>query len=163
MFGPAAALYFVALREDALAPWAKWIALGWAVLAGMLLVPQKIVHEDHSPLSRILQWLYDPIFRLSMRYRWLVIFFAIASVASAVYPWSKMGTEFMPPLDEGDLLYMPTTAPSISVDKSRELLQQTDKLIKTIPEVVSVHGKIGRAETATDPAPLSMIETVVRL
>ena len=69
----------------------------------------------------------------------------------------------MPPLDEGDLLYMPTTDPSISVTKSKELLQQTDKLIKTFPEVASVHGKIGRAETATDPAPLSMIETVVQL
>jgi Cu(I)/Ag(I) efflux system membrane protein CusA/SilA len=83
--------------------------------------------------------------------------------ASTIYPMMKIGSEFMPPLDEGDLLYMPTTDPSVSVTKSKELLQQTDKLIKTFPEVVSVHGKIGRAETATDPAPLSMIETVVQL
>ena len=76
---------------------------------------------------------------------------------------SRMGSEFMPALDEGDLLYMPTSDPSISVGKSRELLQQTDKLIRLFPEVVSVHGKIGRADSATDPAPLSMIETVVQL
>jgi Cu(I)/Ag(I) efflux system membrane protein CusA/SilA len=82
---------------------------------------------------------------------------------STLYPMSRIGSEFMPSLDEGDLLYMPTTDPSISITKSKELLQQRDKLIATFPEVVSVHGKIGRAETATDPAPLSMIETVVQL
>jgi Cu(I)/Ag(I) efflux system membrane protein CusA/SilA len=82
---------------------------------------------------------------------------------ATIYPASRLGTEFMPPLDEGDLLYMPTTDPAISVTKSKELLQQTDKLIKSFPEVESVHGKIGRADTATDPAPLSMIETVVQL
>jgi Cu(I)/Ag(I) efflux system membrane protein CusA/SilA len=75
----------------------------------------------------------------------------------------RLGSEFMPPLDEGDLLYMPTTDPSISVTKARQVLQQTDKLIKTFPEVVSVYGKIGRADTATDPAPLDMIESVTRL
>lgn len=163
MFAPAAALYFLALRDDMLMPWRWWLAGGWALLAGMLLVPQRIVHEEHSPLSRILQWIYDPVFRFSMRFRWLVVAVAILAAVSTIYPYSKLGTEFMPPLDEGDLLYMPTTAPSISVNKSRELLQQTDKLIKTMPEVLSVHGKIGRAETATDPAPLSMIETVVQL
>lgn len=163
MFVPAAALYYVSLSDDTLQPWRWWLAGGWAILAGMLLVPQRIVHEDHSPLSQILQWIYDPIFRLSMRFRWLVIAGALAAVISTAYPYSKMGTEFMPQLDEGDLLYMPTTSPSISVNKSRELLQQTDKLIKTMPEVISVHGKIGRAESATDPAPLSMIETVVQL
>src|SRR6185436_16226649 len=83
--------------------------------------------------------------------------------ASTYYPISRLGEEFMPPLDEGDLLDMPTTDPSISVTKSKELLQQRDKLLKSFPEVASVHGKIGRAESATDPAPLSMIETVVQL
>jgi Cu(I)/Ag(I) efflux system membrane protein CusA/SilA len=83
--------------------------------------------------------------------------------ASAIYPASRLGSEFMPALAEGDLLYMPTTDPSISIGASRALLQQSDKLIRTFPEVASVHGKIGRAETATDPAPLSMIETVVQL
>jgi Cu(I)/Ag(I) efflux system membrane protein CusA/SilA len=83
--------------------------------------------------------------------------------ASALYPVARLGSEFMPSLDEGDLLYMPTTDPAISITKGRELLQQTDKLIAAFPEVASVHGKIGRADTATDPAPLSMIETVVQL
>jgi Cu(I)/Ag(I) efflux system membrane protein CusA/SilA len=111
----------------------------------------------------VLQWLYDPVFRFAMHNRWLVVILSIAAMASTLYPVSRLGTEFMPPLDEGDLLYMPTTDPSISVMKSRELLQQTDKMIKSFPEVTSVHGKIGRADSATDPAPLSMIETVVQL
>lgn len=84
-------------------------------------------------------------------------------MASAYYPLSKLGSEFIPPLDEGDLMYMPTTYPSISIGKARELLQQTNKLIKTVPEVETVWGKIGRAETATDPAPLTMTETVIQL
>ena len=97
------------------------------------------------------------------RFRWPVLVLAVLFVASAMWPFLRLGSEFMPPLDEGDLLYMPTTDPSISITKARQVLQQTDKLIKTFPEVVSVYGKIGRAETATDPAPLDMVETVVRL
>ncbi len=84
-------------------------------------------------------------------------------MGSAFYPTSKLGSEFIPPLDEGDLMYMPTTYPGISIGKARELLQQTNKLIKTVPEVETVWGKIGRAETATDPAPLTMIETTIQL
>lgn len=84
-------------------------------------------------------------------------------MASAYYPLSKLVSEFIPPLDEGDLMYMPTTYPSISIGKARELLQQTNKLIKTVPEVETVWGKIGRAETATEPAPLTMTETVIQL
>ncbi len=84
-------------------------------------------------------------------------------MAITIYPFSQLGSEFMPPLDEGDLLYMPTTMPGISVTKAKEILQQTDRIIKTFPEVEYVFGKVGRAETATDPAPLSMIETTIRL
>ena len=146
-----------------LAAYRWWIAGGWAVFMAMLLLPQKVIHEQHSPISRVLQWLYGPVFRLAMANPWSILLVAAMALASTYYPISRMGTEFMPPLDEGDLLYMPTTDPSISITKSKELLQQTDKLIKTFPEVLSVHGKIGRAETATDPAPLSMIETVVQL
>jgi Cu(I)/Ag(I) efflux system membrane protein CusA/SilA len=160
---PAAALYMIASSLPQLQHFRWWIAGGWAVLALMLLLPQKIIHEHHSPISRALQWVYEPVFRAAMARPFIVLFLAAAALASTWYPFSKMGTEFMPPLDEGDLLYMPTTDPSISITKSKELLQQTDKLIKTFPEVLSVHGKIGRAETATDPAPLSMIETVVQL
>ncbi|MBL8859537.1 MAG: efflux RND transporter permease subunit [Planctomycetes bacterium] len=163
MFVPAVMLYVVARRGASTEEYAWWFAGGWALLAGMLLVPQKIVHENKSPLSLLLQWLYEPVFRAAMKHRAVVILVALVTLASAWYPISKLGTEFMPALDEGDLLYMPTTDPSVSVGKSRELLQVTDKIIASFPEVISVHGKIGRAETATDPAPLSMLETVVQL
>lgn len=163
MLLPAAALYMIASSLSHLEHFRWWIAGGWAVLSAMLLLPQKVIHEHHSPISRVLQWVYEPVFRVAMARPFLVLTFAVIALASTWYPVSKMGTEFMPPLDEGDLLYMPTTDPSISITKSKELLQQTDRLIKTFPEVQSVHGKIGRAETATDPAPLSMIETVVQL
>ncbi|MCC6230337.1 MAG: efflux RND transporter permease subunit [Phycisphaerales bacterium] len=163
MFIPAFALYLLASGLPHLEAYRWWIAGGWAVLTAMLLLPQKIIHENHSPISRVLQWIYEPLFRAAMARPVLVLVLAVAALASTWYPFRQMGTEFMPPLDEGDLLYMPTTDPSISVTKSKELLQQTDKLIKSFPEVMSVHGKIGRAETATDPAPLSMIETVVQL
>src|SRR5204862_7269284 len=96
-------------------------------------------------------------------FHWPVLILAVLFVASAIWPFQRLGSEFMPPLDEGDLLYMPTTDPSISVTKARQVLQQTDKLIMTLPEVISVYGMIGRADTATEPAPLEMVETVVRL
>ncbi|MBY0308831.1 MAG: efflux RND transporter permease subunit, partial [Phycisphaerales bacterium] len=163
MLLPALALYMLASGMSHLTHYRWWIAGGWAVLTAMLLLPQKIIHEHHSPISRVLQRMYEPVFRAAMARPFLVLTLAAVALASTWYPFSRMGTEFMPPLDEGDLLYMPTTDPSISITKSKELLQQTDKLIKTFPEVLSVYGKIGRAVTATDPAPLSMIETVVQL
>ncbi len=98
-----------------------------------------------------------------MHKRWAVIFVAVVLIGLTYIPYSKLGSEFMPPLYEGDLLYMPTTLPGVSITKAKELLQQTDRIIKTFPEVKSVFGKIGRAETATDPAPLSMIETTIQL
>jgi Cu(I)/Ag(I) efflux system membrane protein CusA/SilA len=163
MFVPAAVLYFLPHLEPQVEPYRWWMAIGWVVLAAMLLVPQKIIHEERNPLSHALQKLYDPFFHAAIKFRWLVLILALAFMASAVWPFTRLGSEFMPPLDEGDLLYMPTTDPSISVTKARQVLQQTDKLIKTFPEVVSVYGKIGRADTATDPAPLDMIESVARL
>jgi Cu(I)/Ag(I) efflux system membrane protein CusA/SilA len=163
MLLPAAALFLIAERTGHLRPYRWWLGAGWAVFAAMLLVPQRIIHEKHSPISNVLQWLYEPVFRAAMRFRWLVLLVAAGLLVSTWHPISRIGTEFMPALDEGDLLYMPTTDPSISITKSKELLEQTDRLIKTVPEVIGVHGKIGRAETATDPAPLSMIETVVQL
>jgi Cu(I)/Ag(I) efflux system membrane protein CusA/SilA len=163
MLVPATLLYLLPHLEPAVAPYRWWLAIGWAVLAAMLLVPQRIIHEDRSPISHALQSVYNPFFRNAIKFRWLVLVLAFAFVTSAIWPLTRLGSEFMPPLDEGDLLYMPTTDPSISVTKAREVLQQTDKLIKTFPEVLSVYGKIGRAETATDPAPLDMIESVMRL
>jgi Cu(I)/Ag(I) efflux system membrane protein CusA/SilA len=163
MFLPAAILFHLPAIEPSLLPYRWPMAIGWAVFAAMLLVPQKIIHEDRSPISHLLQKIYSPFFNLAIRFRWAVLVLAVALVASAYFPFQTLGTEFMPPLDEGDLLYMPTTDPSISVTKARQVLQQTDKLIKSFPEVVSVYGKIGRADTATDPAPLDMIESVARL
>ncbi len=140
-----------------------WIALAWFILSGMLLVPQKIIHENANPVSRLLQAIYHPLFILAMRFRWLVLIGAVLAVLSTLYPLSHLGSEFMPPLEEGDLLYMPSADPSISIDKGREVLQQVDALIKQFPEVKSVFGKVGRAMTATDPAPTDMFETVIRL
>ncbi|MBD3853795.1 MAG: efflux RND transporter permease subunit, partial [Acidobacteria bacterium] len=119
--------------------------------------------ERKHPISRILHFLYTPVLNLALKWRWLVVVLAIIAIASVWIPIQHIGSEFMPPLWEGDLLYMPTTFPGISITKARELLQQTDKIIKQFPEVESVLGKIGRAETATDPAPLSMIETTIIL
>jgi len=163
IFVPAAGLWFVAGSAPDWAGYRWWLAGGWTALTAMLLLPQKIIHERHSPISRILQWVYDPFFRIAMARPLVVLSIAAGLLASTIYPASRLGSEFMPPLDEGDLLYMPTTDPSVSVTKSKELLQQTDRLIKTFSEVLSVHGKVGRATTATDPAPLSMVETIVRL
>jgi Cu(I)/Ag(I) efflux system membrane protein CusA/SilA len=123
----------------------------------------RIRSERQNPVSRFLHVLYTPVLWASMRFRWPVLVLALLSVASLVVPISQMGSEFMPPLWEGDLLYMPTTLPGISITKAKELLQQTDEIIAGFPEVRSVLGKIGRAETATDPAPLSMIETTIVL
>ncbi len=163
MVVPAAMLFYLPVLLPETQPFRWWMAIGWAVLAAMLLIPQKIIHEDRNPISRFLQIIYAPFFRGAIALRWMVLIAAIGFVASAYWPYRQLGTEFMPPLDEGDLLYMPTTDPGISITKARQVLQQTDKLIATFPEVVSVYGKMGRADTATDPAPLEMVETVVRL
>ncbi len=123
----------------------------------------KIPSEEKNPLNRFLIWLYHPLLDHVIKYRWLVIAAAAAILAATYYPFSKLGSEFMPPLYEGDLLYMPTTFPGISPTKAREVLQQTDRMIRAFPEVHHVFGKIGRAETATDPAPMDMIETTIML
>lgn len=123
----------------------------------------KILPEHKNPINKALVDLYRPLLNISLQYPKTVILAALVLMGSAYYPITKVGSEFIPPLDEGDLMYMPTTYPGISIGKARELLQQTDRLIKTVPEVKTVWGKIGRAETATDPAPLTMIETVIQL
>jgi Cu(I)/Ag(I) efflux system membrane protein CusA/SilA len=123
----------------------------------------RIHAEDRHPVSRLLRRLYSPVLELALRWRWGVIAVAALLIASILIPLTWIGSEFMPPLWEGDLLYMPTTLPGISATKARELLQQTDRILAGFPEVESVFGKVGRAETATDPAPLSMIETTIQL
>ncbi|MEE8463111.1 MAG: CusA/CzcA family heavy metal efflux RND transporter, partial [Acidobacteriota bacterium] len=123
----------------------------------------KIRPERRNPISRFLTWIYDPILHLLLRWKWSVLLVALLVVLITWFPFSQLGSEFMPPLWEGDLLYMPTTLPGISITKARELLQQTDRIIASFPEVHHVFGKVGRADTATDPAPLSMIEATIML
>ena len=123
----------------------------------------KMKKEDDNPITRFLMRIYHPIVDFVLKTRWWVIILSLLIVVATYIPFSKLGSEFMPPLYEGDLLYMPTTLPGISITKAKEILQQTDRIIKSFPEVKSVFGKIGRAETATDPAPLSMIETTIQL
>ena len=132
------------------------------VLMGYL-IRGKIIPEHRNPVNRILLRIYSPIIQGVLRFKWSTLVFALVVLGVTAYPLSRLGSEFMPPLNEGDLLYMPTTDPGLSITKARELLQQTDKIIKSFPEVESVLGKIGRAETATDAAPLSMMETTIRL
>ncbi len=149
----------------------KTYAMAGAALLAITIVPVlmgyfvrgKIIPENKNPISRFLIKLYKPIIHWVLRFRWITIGIALLILVITIFPMGKIGSEFMPPLNEGDLLYMPTTDPGISITKAKELLQQTDKIIKSFPEVHHVLGKIGRAETATDPAPLSMIETTIML
>ncbi|MDG9669213.1 efflux RND transporter permease subunit [Hahella sp. CR1] len=123
----------------------------------------KVTPEHKNPLNRLLTAMYRPVIKGVLKHPLLVILFSIVILAVGLWPVNKLGAEFMPPLDEGDLMYMPTTYAGVSIEEAREVLQRTDKLIRTVPEVVSVFGKIGRADTATDPAPLTMIETFIQL
>ncbi|MEJ2214053.1 MAG: efflux RND transporter permease subunit, partial [Gammaproteobacteria bacterium] len=123
----------------------------------------RIPSENVNPLNRFLIWIYRPLLNAVLNWPRFTLLLSLIIVASLVVPLDKLGSEFMPELDEGDLMYMPTTLPGLSIGKAQELLQQTDRLIKTVPEVKQVFGKIGRAETATDPAPLTMIETIIQL
>ncbi len=149
----------------------KTYSMAAAALLSITLVPVlmgffirgKILPESKNPINRFLHLIHAPVLKLFIRWRWAVILCSIALVGATYYPLSRIGSEFMPPLDEGDILYMPSTYPGISITKAKELLQQTDKILSTFPEVKSVFGKVGRAETATDPAPLSMIETTIML
>jgi Cu(I)/Ag(I) efflux system membrane protein CusA/SilA len=149
----------------------KTYAMAGAAMLAITVVPTlmlwfirgKIVPEHRNPLNRFLLWLYAPVIRFVLRRKLWVLAGALAVLVATALPLRQLGSEFMPPLNEGDLLYMPTTLPGISVTKAREILQQTDRMIRRFPEVDQVFGKIGRAETATDPAPLSMIETTITL
>ena len=123
----------------------------------------KVISEQKNPVNRLLVNVYQPLLNLVLRFPKMTLVLALVVAIIGFYPVNKIGSEFIPPLDEGDLMYMPTTYPGLSIGKAREILQQTDKLIATVPEVLTVFGKVGRAETATDPAPLTMIETFIQL
>jgi Cu(I)/Ag(I) efflux system membrane protein CusA/SilA len=131
------------------------------VLMGYL-IRGRIAPETRNPLNRWLIALYEPVLRAVLRFPKLTLSLVAVLLAMTLWPLSQLGGEFMPPLDEGDLLYMPSALPGLSVSKASELLQQTDRLIKTVPEVERVFGKAGRADTATDPAPLEMFETTIQ-
>ena len=122
----------------------------------------KVISENKNPVNRLLVNSYKPLLNMVLKFPKSTLLVALIITLVGLYPVNKIGSEFIPPLDEGDLMYMPTTYPGISIGKARELLQQSDKLIATVPEVKTVFGKIGRAETATDPAPLTMIETFIQ-
>lgn len=149
----------------------KTFVMSSAALISITLVPVlcllclkgKVVDENANPINRFLKALYKPLLKFSLRWPALVVLLALILAASAIYPWQKLGSEFMPAFDEGDILYMPTMLPGVSIQEAGQVLQQTDRLIKTVPEVLSVMGKVGRADTATDPAPLTMIETTIQL
>jgi copper/silver efflux system protein len=149
----------------------KTFAMAAAALLSVTLVPAlmvifvrgRIIPEQKNPLNRFLIWIYRPVIRGVLKAKTLTIAIALVVLAATTWPASKLGTEFMPNLNEGTLFYMPTTLPGISVTKAAELLQTQDRIIKTFPEVESVFGKAGRASTATDPAPTEMYETVVNL
>lgn len=123
----------------------------------------KVISEQKNPVNRLLVAAYKPLLNAVLKAPKTILVLALVLAVIGFYPVNKIGSEFIPPLDEGDLMYMPTTYPGISIGKAREILQQTDKLIASVPEVESVFGKVGRADTATDPAPLTMIETFIQL
>ena len=151
--------------------WTKTFSMAFAALLSITLVPAiattfirgKIRDEDHNPVSRLLGRLYDPVCRFALRFRWPVIAGALVLMALTVPVVKFLASEFMPPLNEGTLLYMPTSVPGMSDATARDVLQRQDQVIKRFPEVESVFGKAGRFDTPTDPAPLSMFETVVNL
>jgi Cu(I)/Ag(I) efflux system membrane protein CusA/SilA len=149
----------------------KTFAMAAAALLSVTLVPAlmvlfvrgRIVPEHRNPVNRFLIWVYRPIIRLSLRFKALTIIAALVILVGSLWPAMRLGTEFMPNLNEGTLFYMPTTLPGISITKAAELLQMQDRIIKSFPEVDSVYGKAGRASTATDPAPTEMYETIINL
>ena len=153
---PALRLLFTHMKDYDFRP--RWLAkLANAILVG------KIHSEENHPISKVLIRIYHPVATWSLRWKWVVLAGAVALVAVTIPVYQKLGSEFMPPLDESVMLYMPTTVPGISETEAQKLLQMQDRILSRFPEVAQVFGKAGRAETSTDPAPLSMAETVITL
>ncbi len=151
--------------------WTKTFAMAGAALLSVTLIPVlmlifirgHIIPEAKNPVNRVLIWAYRPIIEAVMRWKKTTIVLAVVALAASIYPASRLGSEFMPTLNEGTLFYMPASLPGMSITKAAEVLQTQNKIIKSFPEVESVYGKAGRANTATDPAPTEMFETVINL
>lgn len=151
--------------------WTKTYAMAGATMLSLTLIPVlmgyfmkgKMPREERNPINRLLIRTYGFVVHKILAYPKTLLLLALIALGSSYYPLSKLGSEFMPPLDEGDLLYMPTTQPGISITKAKEIMRRTDALILSVPEVKQVFGKVGRAETATDPAGLDMLETTIQL
>ena len=170
-FLPVFALTGQSYRLFAPLAFTKTYAMAFAAILSVTLVPVlmvwlvrgRVLREMQNPINWIFVAAYRPLLWAALKARWLVLLIALGAVASLIYPLSRIGNEFMPALYEGELLYMPTTLPGVSITKAKEVLAQTNRLIGTVPEVERVFGKLGRADTATDPAPISMIETWIKL
>lgn len=170
-FLPVFALTGQSYRLFAPLAYTKTYAMAFAAILSVTLVPVlmlwlvrgRLLKEMQNPINWLFVKTYRPLLRFALQARWLVLLLAFFVIASVAYPVSKTGREFMPALYEGELLYMPTTLPGVSITKAKEVLAQTNRLIGTVPEVERVFGKLGRADTATDPAPISMIETWIKL
>lgn len=149
----------------------KTFAMAGAAFLSITLVPVlmgyfvrgRIRPEAKNPLNRFLRWSYRPVIRFAVRRPWVVVFSSLLLVGATVFPWNRLGSEFMPPLQEGSILFMPTTVPGVSIAQAREIMRYQDSVLYSFPEVEMVLGKAGRADTATDPAPLDMFETTVTL
>ncbi len=170
-FLPVFALTGESLRLFSPLAYTKTYAMAFAALLSVTLVPVLMLYlmrgrfkrEEANPINRFFVGLYKPVLHVALRAKWVTLLLAVLLTVSLVYPLQRLGKEFMPALYEGELLYMPTTLPGVSVTKMREVLGQTNRLMQTVPEVDNVFGKAGRADTATDPAPLTMIETWIQL
>lgn len=149
----------------------KTFAMFFASVLSISIVPilmvwfvrGKIVSEERNPLNRFFIWIYRPVVTAALRFKWLTIALAMVALAATWFPFKRIGSEFMPPLNEGTLLYMPTSVPGVSISEAKEILQRANQVIAEFPEVEHVFAKAGRARSATDPAPLSMVETTISL
>jgi len=170
-FLPVFALTGQSYRLFAPLAFTKTYAMAFAAILSVTLVPVlmvwlvrgKVLKEMQNPINWMFVAAYRPLLWACLKARWLVLALTLGAIASVIIPATRTGTEFMPALYEGELLYMPTTLPGVSISKAKEIVAQTNRLIKTVPEVDRVFGKVGRADTATDPAPISMIETWIKL
>lgn len=146
------AMFFAAVLSITLAP---------ALMA--ILIKGRVHEETRNPISRFLHRTYNPFVQFALRYKWAVVLLSVLIMVSTIPVFKQLGSEFMPPLNEGDMLYMPTTLPGISITEAGRVLQVQDRIIKLFPEVKTVFGKVGRSRSSTDPAPLSMVETTILL